>query len=597
MTTISHVRGCDPQSMITFAGDLTARNETFSIEVERANRDVDNAMNNWRGEAATAASARKLSEELASNHLDQAIVTLADHYNTYGAELSGYRTALLSIVDIEVPGAGMTVDDAGTVSPPRVPTDSGNTVTSGLVQQLLDAQAASFQTRVKTLLAQFGDAENVAAQAIIAGLQGLDSYETNPDGAPPRPQVQDILDNESELPADPKRLHDFWETLTPAEKNALWEHDQYLGNRDGLPAIDRDHFNRLKLDDELARAVAGDPAVEDKLADLQAVQSTVGDNPDRKLMVLDSQSGEMTHAAVAVGNPDTADNVSVTAGGLNTTVGGSLGGMVGEAEKLKDTAEGALSDLPLDDPRRDGSVATVAWIGSDLPQAHLNPDEVTGYTDVATDGMAKEGAPALASFYNGLGAAHEGDPHITAVGHSYGSLMTGLALQEPGGHPVDDAVVYGSPGLGLPNTALSQAAENAGDPGITDMVTEGLGGSATDTSKLGLGPGHMYEMTAHGDGIAHLGAFGPSPADIPGFTHLETDAATTADGVHRDESTGHGNYPRVGSHGELRTSGWNTAMIVAGLPKQAEEDTPKSPMESVVRYTEDLDGWIQGAFE
>lgn len=152
MTTISHVRGCDPQSMITFAGDLTARNETFSIEVERANRDVDNAMNNWRGEAATAASARKLSEELASNHLDQAIVTLIDHYNTYGAELSGYRTALLSIVDIEVPGAGMTVDDAGTVSAPRVPTDSGNTVTSGLVQQLLDAQAASFQTRVKTLL-------------------------------------------------------------------------------------------------------------------------------------------------------------------------------------------------------------------------------------------------------------------------------------------------------------------------------------------------------------------------------------------------------------------------------------------------------------
>lgn len=129
------------------------------------------------------------------------------------------------------------------------------------------------------------------------------------------------------------------------------------------------------------------------------------------------------------------------------------------------------------------------------------------------------------------------------------------------------------------------------------MVTEGLGGSTTDTSELGLKPGHMYEMTAHGDGIAHLDAFGPSPTNIPGFTHLETDAKTTSDGIHREESTGHGNYPRLGSNGELRTSGWNTAMIVAGLPKKAEEDTPKSPMESVVRYTEDLDGWIQGAFE
>jgi hypothetical protein len=69
MTTIGHVRGCNPQSMISFAAELSAQNDTFSTETERANRDVDTAMNHWHGDAATAASARALSHDLAANHL------------------------------------------------------------------------------------------------------------------------------------------------------------------------------------------------------------------------------------------------------------------------------------------------------------------------------------------------------------------------------------------------------------------------------------------------------------------------------------------------------------------------------------------------
>jgi len=527
--------------MVGFAADLTVQNDTLSTEVERANRDVDTAMNTWKGSAATAAAARSLSHHLAAGHLGETLVAIADHLDTYGAEMDGYRTALLGIVDHEVPGAGMRVDDDGNVTAPTVPIAGKNSVTTALVQQILDGQAAGFQSRIKTLLTRFADAEGSAAQAITADLQNLSDYEKTPAGSRATgAAVRAILDGRAQLPADPQQLHDFWEGLTPAEKDALWQHDQYLGNRDGLPAVDRDRFNRMKLDDELARAESGD---------LEAVRTALAGHRDRMLMLLDTQSGGMARAAVSVGNPDTAQNVSVTAPGLNTTVGGSLPGMVGEAQKMKYTAEKELDNLPDGDPKKGQSVATIAWIGADLPHTgaldkadtYLDP---AGLLNVASDDMAKKGAHRLASFYDGLGASHDGSMHMTAVGHSYGSLMTGLALREPGKHPVDDMLVYGSPGLDLPDTRSPAT-------GFT------------------LAPGHMYEMTAHNDPVAHLNAFGAGPENIQGFTHLETGATTTDDGIHRDGATGHSEYPRPGDNGQLRTTGWNIAMIVAGLPSHA----------------------------
>jgi len=114
MTTISYVRACNPQTMVTFADDLTTKNDHFSYQVEQMNRSVDTSMDMWKGDAATAASARSLSQEVASNHLSSTIVDLADVYNTYGGQLDGFRGALIGIVDNDVPHAGMTVDDEET---------------------------------------------------------------------------------------------------------------------------------------------------------------------------------------------------------------------------------------------------------------------------------------------------------------------------------------------------------------------------------------------------------------------------------------------------------------------------------------------------
>ena len=51
----------------------------------------------------------------------------------------------------------------------------------------------------------------------------------------------------------------------------------------------------------------------------------------------------------------------------------------------------------------------------------------------------------------GLAATNEhANPHMTAIGHSYGSRTVGAATQQEGGIPgVDDIVFVGSPGVGV----------------------------------------------------------------------------------------------------------------------------------------------------
>ncbi|MFZ2175598.1 MAG: alpha/beta hydrolase, partial [Rhodococcus sp. (in: high G+C Gram-positive bacteria)] len=169
-----------------------------------------------------------------------------------------------------------------------------------------------------------------------------------------------------------------------------------------------------------------------------------------------------------------------------------------------------------------------------------NFDTVRGGVDVASTDRATDGATNLAGFLNGLDAASQkDDPHLTALGHSYGSLTTGLALQEPGGAPVDDVVFYGSPGV-----------------------------EASSEADLGLEPGHVYAMEADDDRfvpeMGKTGRFGPDPSVI--FPNLSVSDGVSPDGVHRDAAHGHSEYARPDAEGNSRMSGYNLAVVVAGLP-------------------------------
>ena len=116
---------------------------------------------------------------------------------------------------------------------------------------------------------------------------------------------------------------------------------------------------------------------------------------------------------------------------------------------------------------------------------------------------------------------------------------------------MDDFVIYGSPGV-----------------------------NADDEADLGLQDGHAYVMEGQGSlsdrkfgdwfvpemGKTHQ--FGPDPSTSD-FEQLSVAGTTTPDGVAREGVYTHADYPRDGSNGELRTSGYNMAVIIAGLADQA----------------------------
>ncbi len=277
------------------------------------------------------------------------------------------------------------------------------------------------------------------------------------------------------------------------------------------------------------------------LGDLNAVHDALGKAPETYLTVFDPRNGtgKQVLAAVAVGNPDTAANVSVTVPGIGSTTQGTLPGMVTEAQNLQLEAQRQLTNAGLP-----GSAATIAWMGYDPPP---NPIDTLSPKDaLATmgDGQARAGASSLSSY---LEQVRENNPngHLTLLGHSYGSLTSSLALQDlnaQGLHPVNDVVFYGSPGLEL-----------------------------TSPDQLGLGAGHAYVMRGMEDPIANavaelapLHGWGVNPYDGM-FPELSAAAGPDPGGVVREGVHQHADYARLGSDNQLRMSGYNLAAVMAGL--------------------------------
>ncbi|WP_313675067.1 alpha/beta hydrolase, partial [Mycolicibacterium sp.] len=213
------------------------------------------------------------------------------------------------------------------------------------------------------------------------------------------------------------------------------------------PAAGADHDNRRQLARALARARDTGAA---NLADLQAVQDALNANPGTRLVLFDADGGTQVHAAVAAGDPFTADHVAVTTPGLNTTLRSSIGTMTREAAELRREARRQLIDAG----RGEQTVAAVAWLGYDTPQIPAFDGlpglgglgaNAAGVNDVSQAAHAAAAAADLARFYARIQAGRAAPAHLTAIGHSYGSLTTGLALQRS--THVDDAVFYGSPGV------------------------------------------------------------------------------------------------------------------------------------------------------
>lgn len=344
----------------------------------------------------------------------------------------------------------------------------------------------------------------------------------------------------------------WWDSLSDAAKErVIREHPEWVGNRDGVDFTSRDQANRAllpiekdrlederhRLEREIERGEIGKQGeldrVNEKLDAIRAIEDTLS-KPGERQLVLFGTSSERAEAAIVNGDLDSAKHVAVFTPGLTSNVPDSLSGYDAQMADLQLRTQeeiGRHGGEP-------GSVATVTWIGYQAPQLG---ETVFDPNSVAFEHAAQRGADNLAPFLQGIDAARDSDPHLTALGHSYGSTTTGIGLARNTG--VDEAVFFGSPGLGT---------------GDLDTVL--------------VPDGHSTYLEAQGnpfetDFVGDLGAFGVDPSHLDGMRHASTSDVTLPDGRHLIGSNGHSEYLTPGT-----TSQYNMSVIVGGLPYELTVD-------------------------
>ncbi|WP_110181286.1 alpha/beta hydrolase [Nocardioides solisilvae] len=253
--------------------------------------------------------------------------------------------------------------------------------------------------------------------------------------------------------SSPEQVHDWWEGLTDAEREAVTSaYPELIGSADGLPASARDDANRVLLDGDLARLGAKEDdgtlsSLERKTLDnARATESALKNSEEYRDPLTGNLTGSQLwlydpsafdgdgRVAVAVGDLDTADDVAVFTPGITTDMS-KVASYTGQMNNLYESTR----------YNGDGSsVAAMFWLGYDAPD---------GVTDTATmtEGRAEDGGRRLADAIDGLRASRGDDPadraHLTAVGHSYGSTTTSYATGKFD-LDADDVVLVGSPGAG-----------------------------------------------------------------------------------------------------------------------------------------------------
>ncbi|MGH8894012.1 MAG: alpha/beta hydrolase, partial [Actinomycetes bacterium] len=276
----------------------------------------------------------------------------------------------------------------------------------------------------------------------------------------------------------PTLVRSWWAALTSDEQHRMVaSYAPVVGRLDGLPAAVRSQANERRLDADVAVLRARGALSEqqqrwlDNCLEVREQLSIVRSQPDpgtreplvAQLLVFDPAAFDAEgRAAIAVGDLDAADHVAFLVPGLGSEVRGSIEALTGNAMRVTIEARRASPTT---------ETATVAWMGYNAP----------GMGNVAFDGASEEGADLLTADVLAVQAARDVMPHLTVVGHSYGSTTTGTALRD---HwtGADDAVLVGSPG---PNVVTAD--------------------------ELNVPAGHVFVGASSRDPVSYLDRFGADP--------------------------------------------------------------------------------------
>lgn len=268
------------------------------------------------------------------------------------------------------------------------------------------------------------------------------------------------------------RVSSWWQLLDPAARQRIVNAAPHLiGSLNGVPAATRDSANRAYLGlrkHALAKQLAQLRALEERMKrgarqssirmeidaleaeqrQIVAVEKSLamgGVNGRPPALLLNVELGGLGKAAISFGDPDKADSVVTSVPGTGSTLEG-IGGDASRAATLWDQANFSAPSHT--------KTASIIWLGYEAPQ--LDGGILLADTSVASPNLAQAGAGTLAGFLDGLHATHQaaGTPRFTVLGHSYGSVVTGIAAQTRKGTFADQLILVGSPG-----TMAAQASD------------------------------------------------------------------------------------------------------------------------------------------
>lgn len=255
-----------------------------------------------------------------------------------------------------------------------------------------------------------------------------------------------------------------------------------VGNLEGVPYAVRDRANRLTLHRGLddAGADASDRAM---LGQVRDALDRAPDGPTKALVTLDTRGAG--RAAVAIGDLDTAADVTVVVPGMFFTVTGQLDDFTATAQDLYDE-QATLA--PVAAPGSGTGVAVLAWMG------YRTPD----LSNILSLDLARTGAARLERTVDGLRQLRVGDqPRLGIVAHSYGSTTALMALAS-GRMSADSLTVLGSPGSDV--RAASQLAVAAGQVFVGEANLDPVAGSGyfgTDPAASTFGA-RVLDLTGDG---------------------------------------------------------------------------------------------------
>jgi hypothetical protein len=345
-----------------------------------------------------------------------------------------------------------------------------------------------------------------------------------------RPEIVNLV-----AAAGPEAVHSWWSAFTQSQRDALINlQPAVIGNLEGVSYTDRNTANRLYLDDQLAAAKAEldakkldiprwndsgsidnyREAVEHLQARVDALENVAASvkGDDRFLVSLTDHVPPL--AAVAIGNPDGAGNVTFAVPGMGATTAD----MVGWARD----AANLQAQQTIVDPTRTHSV--IAWIGYETPPV---PVVQGGFGVLGTD-YAEAGATRLDASITGLQSVRANDSTVNVLGHSYGTTTSSIALTQIE-RPVDTFVSVGSAGL-------PREIDEASDLHAAQVFA----GQATDSLAIFPNSGDQWAWFGRGSWFHPVNPVGPDfGAQVFGANGGDGLAGVRDHATHTDDFTGY----------------------------------------------------------